>query len=49
MNKNIKLYPIYTMFSYDVLFYYAVYTIYFVTVKGLTVSDIALFSTFFMI
>ena len=47
MNKNIKLYPIYTMFSYDVLFYYAVYTIYFVTVKGLTVSDIALFSTFF--
>lgn len=47
MNKNIKLYPIYTMFSYDVLFYYAVYTIFFVTVKNLSLSNIALFSTFF--
>lgn len=47
MNKNIKLYPLYTMFSYDFLFYYAVYTIFFVTVKNLSVSNIALFSTFF--
>lgn len=37
--KNIKLFPIYKMLSWDLLFYYAIIFLYLVEVKGLTASQ----------
>lgn len=37
--KNIKLFPIYKMLSWDLLFYYAIIFLYLVQVKGLTASQ----------
>lgn len=36
---NIKLYPIYKMFSWDLLFYYAIIYIFLMSEKGLSASD----------
>lgn len=42
MQKNIKIYSIYKIFSYDIFFYYAISFFFFTTVKHFTVSQILL-------
>ncbi|MBR5227326.1 MAG: MFS transporter [Clostridia bacterium] len=49
MEKNVKLFPFYKLFSYDILFYYAINVIFFSQSKGLSLSEIALFSTAYSI
>ena len=39
---NIKLYPIYKMFSWDLLFYYAISFLFLTEVKGFSGSDVVL-------
>lgn len=39
---NIKLYPIYKMFSWDLLFYYAISFLFLTEVKGFSSSDVVL-------
>lgn len=45
--KNIKLYPIYKMFSWDLIFYYVINFLFLTQVKGLTASDILLADAFY--
>ena len=45
--KNIKLYPIYKMFSWDLLFYYAIIFLFLTQEKELTASDILLAEAFY--
>lgn len=45
--KNIKLFPIYKLFSYDLLFYYATSMLYLNQVKLISVSDILLLSSIY--
>lgn len=45
MERNVKLFPLYKLFSYDVLFYYAISVVYFIEVKQLSLPQIALIST----
>lgn len=45
MERNAKLFPLYKLFSYDILFYYAISTVYLINVKQLSLSEIALLST----
>lgn len=45
MERNVKLFPIYRLFSYDILFYYAISTMFFIEVKHLNLSEIAMLST----
>lgn len=45
MERNVKLFPIYKLFSYDILFYFAISTVYFLNVKNLSLAEIALLST----
>lgn len=49
MNLNIKLYPFYKLFSYDVLFYYSISILYLTNVKSFGLSEIALFSSIYSI
>lgn len=49
MEKNIKLFPIYRMFSFDLLFYYAISVLYITVTKGLTISHFALLSTVYAV
>ena len=48
--KNIKIYKVYKMFSYDLLFFQSIYMLYFTIVKHFSVSDViyvgAVFSLF---
>lgn len=46
---NRKLYPIYKMFSWDLLFYYSIIFIFFVQVKGFTASEIMFADAFYPI
>ncbi|MCX8075212.1 MAG: MFS transporter [Clostridia bacterium] len=39
MNRNIKIFPIYRVFSYDIFFYYVIAFFYFTDIKGLSVSQ----------
>ena len=41
-NRNIKLFPIYKMFAWDLLFYYAISFLFFTEVKGFSVADVVL-------
>lgn len=45
MEKNVKLFPIYKLFSYDVLFYYAISILYLTSVKNISLSQVALTSS----
>ena len=47
MQRNIKLFPIYKLFSYDILFYYAISILYLTGVKGFSVSQVALLSSIY--
>ncbi len=40
--KNVKLFPIYKMFSWDLLFYYAIVFLFFTEVKGISAADVVL-------
>jgi len=45
--KNIKLFPIYKLFAYDYLFYYAISMLFLHYVKGLTVANIVLLGSLY--
>jgi len=49
MERNIKIFPIYKLFSYDILFYYAISILYLNGVKGINLSEIALLSSVYAI
>ena len=49
MEKNVKLFPVYKLFSYDVLFYYAISVVFLTKCKGFTLSQVALFTTVYAI
>lgn len=38
--KNVKLYRIYKMFSYDLIFYYSIYILFYTMTKKLTISEV---------
>lgn len=44
MERNIKIFPIYKLFSYDTLFYYAISILYLTGVKHFNLSQVALIS-----
>lgn len=45
MQKSIKLFPVYKLFSYDILFYYAISILYLTGTKGFSLSQVALLSS----
>lgn len=45
--KNIKLFPIYKLFAYDLLFYYAVQMLFLYNIKGISVANIVLLSSLY--
>ena len=45
MEKNTKIFPFYKLFSYDILFYYAISILFLNGVKGLSLAEIALLSS----
>lgn len=45
--KNVLLYPKYKMFSWDMLFYYAIIFLFFTEVKGISAADVLLAESFF--
>lgn len=47
MQRNIKLFPAYKLFSYDLLFYYAVSILFLTTTKGFSLSQVALSSSIY--
>lgn len=49
MQTNVKLFPIYKLFSYDVLFYYAISILYLTGSKGFSLSQVALISSVYSI
>lgn len=48
-SKNIKMFPIYRIFSYDLVFYYGISMLYLTIVKGLTASDVLLMGAIYSI
>lgn len=40
MSKNIKLYSLYRIFSYDIFFYYVIYFLFYINVKHLNISQV---------
>lgn len=49
MERNVKIFPIYKLFSYDILFYYAVSILYLNGTKGISLAEIALLSSVYAI
>lgn len=49
MERNVKLFPIYKLFSYDLLFYYAISVVFLTECKGFSLSQVALFTTVYAI
>ena len=49
LEKNLKLYPIYKMFSWDLLFYYAIIFLFLLKAKGLSASEIFFADAFYPI
>lgn len=45
--KNIKLFPIYKLFAYDLLFYYAIQMLFLHNVKGISISNIVLLNSLY--
>ena len=45
--KNIKLFPIYKLFAYDLLFYYAIQMLFLHNIKGISVANIVLLSSLY--
>lgn len=46
--KNAKLYPIYKMFSWDLLFFYSIEFLFFIITKKITVSEILIINGFYL-
>ncbi len=46
---NRKIFPIYKMFSWDLLFYYSINFLFLTQVKGFTASNVLLFDAFYTI
>ena len=46
---NVKLYPIYKMLSWDLLFYYSIIFLFLTQVKGISASDVLLADSFYVI
>lgn len=49
LERNLKIYPIYKMFSWDLLFYYAIIFLFLLRAKGLTASQIFFTDAFYPI
>lgn len=47
--KNVKLYPIYKLFAWDLLFYYSIYFLFLSQVKGLTAATIVFGNGFYTV
>lgn len=47
MERNIKLFPIYKLFSYDILFFYAIQTLYLMEMKNFTIGQVGMISSFY--
>jgi len=47
MQRNIKLFPVYKLFSYDILFYYAISILFLTGAKGFSLSQAALLSSIY--
>lgn len=47
--KNIKLFPIYKLFAYDLLFYYAIQMLFLHNVKGISISNIVLLNSLYSV
>lgn len=45
--RNVKLFPIYKLFAYDLMFYYAIQMLFLHNVKGISISKILLLSSFY--
>ena len=45
--NNAKLYPIYKMFSWDLLFFYSIEFLFYINTKKITTSEILLINGFF--
>ncbi len=45
--KNVKMFPIYKLFAYDLLFYYAIQMLFLHNVKGISISNIVLLSSLY--
>ena len=45
--KNIKLFPIYKLFAYDLLFYYAINMLFLHNIKGISIANIVLLSSIY--
>lgn len=45
--KNVQLYPKYKMFSWDMLFYYAIIFLFFTQTKGILAADVLLAEAFY--
>lgn len=49
MKKNVKLYPIYKAFAWDLLFYYAIFFLFLTQEKGLSASEVLFADAFYPI
>ena len=49
MERNVKLFPIYKLFSYDTLFFYAISILFYTTTKGFSLSQVALVTTVYSV
>lgn len=47
MERNVKFFPIYKLFSYDILFFYAIQTLYFMEMKNFTIRQVGMISSFY--
>ena len=45
--RNIKLFPIYKLFAYDLMFFYAIQMLFLHNIKGISISQILLLSSFY--
>lgn len=45
--KNVKLFPIYKLFAYDLMFYYAIQMLFLHNVKGISISEILLLNSIY--
>lgn len=47
MERNVNLFPIYKLFSYDILFFYAIQTLYLMEMKNFTIGQVGMISSFY--
>lgn len=47
--KNAKLYPIYKMFSWDLLFFYSIEFLFYTITKKVTASEILIINGFYLL